>query len=162
MAHPSIDLARQFVERKLVPWPAFEGALIVGSVAVGEARSDSDVDMILVFDPLDVRIVPGEFAWSPTDDEFYPIVGPNAVEAHEIGGVQIDAKRLAIDDLESPDLPAGLLHDLAHGLVLFDRSGRLAAVIERLLAYPRERQRTDAFRHREWAWISQAKAAQTS
>ena len=48
--HAAIDLARQFVERKLEPWPAFEAALIKGSTAHGEAREDSDVDMVLVFD----------------------------------------------------------------------------------------------------------------
>lgn len=159
MTHPSIDLTRLFVERMLVPWQAFEAALIVGSIGVSEDRRDSDVDMVLVFDPLDVRIVPGEFAWSPTDDDFHPVVGPHAVEARDIGGVQIDAKRLSLEYLESADLPEGFLHELAHAVVLFDRSGRATEIIERRLAYPRERQRANAFRHRESAWINQAKAS---
>lgn len=132
--------------------------MIVGSIAAGEARTDSDVDMVLVFDPLDVRVVPGEFAWSPTDDNFYPVVGPDAVEAGDIGGVQIDAKRLSVDYLESADLPEGLLHELAHGLLLFDRTTRVEALVQRRVDYPLERRRETAFRHRDRAWIHQAKA----
>jgi hypothetical protein len=155
----SIDLARRFVDMKLAPWPQFEGAMVTGSFGHGEAREESDVDMVLVFDPLDVRIVPGEFAWSPEHEyEFFPVVGPSAVEAREIGGIQIDAKRMSIHDLESGDLNDGFLHELAHAVVLYDRTGRLREVLTRRLAYPEERRRQVAFRHRERAWIHQAKA----
>jgi hypothetical protein len=159
MAHESVELARRFVEEKLVPYPQFEAALVTGSFGHGEARDDSDVDMVLVFDPLDVRIVPGEFAWVPGGaEEFHPVVGPAAVEARDVGGVQIDAKRISIADLDSGDLADGTLHELAHALVLFDRTGRVTAVLERRLAYPPERRRSVSFRHRERAWIHQAKA----
>jgi hypothetical protein len=160
MPSAPIDLARRFVEDKLAPWAQFEAALVTGSFGHGEARDDSDVDMVLVFDPLDVRIVPGEFAWIPDSaEEFHPIVGPAAVEAREVGGVQIDAKRVSISYLESSDLSDGFLHELGHALVLYDRAGRVSAILERRLAYPAERRRLVSFRHREQAWIHQAKAS---
>jgi hypothetical protein len=160
MAQTAIDLAREFVERKLVPWAAFEAALITGSVGHGEARLNSDVDMILVFDPLDVRIVPGEFVWTPVaSDDFHPIVGAGAVEATEVGGIQIDAKRRSLDYIEKGDLADGFKHELAHALVLFDRSGRVGRILARRLAFPIDRRRALALRHREWAWIHQSKVS---
>src|ERR687887_207831 len=68
-----IELTRCFVQRKLVPWPEFRAAFIVGSVAHREARPDSDVDCLFVFDRLDERIVPAEFVWCPDTDAIYTI-----------------------------------------------------------------------------------------
>lgn len=160
MKETPIDLAREFVERELVPWPEFVAALITGSVGHDEARSNSDVDMILVFDPLDVRIVPGEFAWTPAaDDRFHPIMGPGAVEARDAGGIQVDSRRLSLDYIAHGDLSDDFRHELSHGLMLFDRSGRLGRVLERRLAFPLDRRRELALRHRELAWIHQSKAS---
>lgn len=41
MTETPIDLAREFVERELVPWPEFVAALTTGSVGHDEARSNS-------------------------------------------------------------------------------------------------------------------------
>ncbi len=56
--HSQIELMRRFVHRKLEVWPEFVAGLIVGSLAHEEARPDSDVDCVLVFDKLDEAIVP--------------------------------------------------------------------------------------------------------
>lgn len=152
---PSVDLARTFVERKLVPWPTFEAALIIGSIGHDEDRPDSDVDMVLLFDPLDLRIVPGEFVWTPADDQFHTI----RIEASDIGGVQIDAKRLSVGHLEQGELDDGFKHELAHAIPLFDRSGRVTKILEHRLSYPGERRRALALRHRGLAGIYQSKVA---
>lgn len=155
---PSINLARTFVERKLVPWPTLEAALIIGSIGHDEDRPDSDVDMVLLFDPLDLRIVPGEFVWTPADDQFHTIW----VEASDVGGVQIDAKRLSVEHLERDELDDGFKHELAHAITLFDRSGRVTKILERRLSYPDERRRALALRHRGGAGIYQSKVAAKS
>ena len=68
-----VALMREFVRRKLEVWPEFVAALVVGSIAHGEARSDSDVECVLVFDPLDEAIVPAEFVWVPATDNRKPM-----------------------------------------------------------------------------------------
>jgi hypothetical protein len=75
---PLVELARCFVERRLVPWPEFRAALVVGSVAHGEARPTSDVDCLFVFEPLDVRIVPAEFVRRPDTDTVHDIFSVDA------------------------------------------------------------------------------------
>lgn len=128
-----IELMRRFVHDKLEVWPEFVAALIVGSVAHGEATSDSDVDCVLVFDDLDEAMVPAEFVWVPATDAYHTIF---EVEACEVGGIQIDANRVALDDLRRQEWPEGFKHDLAHALVLYDRHQAVAEVIQERVAYP--------------------------
>lgn len=157
-----IHLARLFVERGLEPWPEFVAALIVGSVAHGEARPDSDVDCILVFDPLDERIVPAEFVWIPATGSYHTIF---EVGASEVGGIQIDAKRVSLGELRTHEWEEGLRHDLASALILADRRGKVAAVLEERLRYPDELRRSRVAEHyararyyaEEWrlqAWLA--------
>jgi hypothetical protein len=128
-----IELMRQFVHRELEHWPEFVGALVVGSVAHGEARPDSDVDCVLVFDPLDEAIVPAEFVWVRTTDTYHTIF---EVEASEVGGIQIGAKRVALDAFHQDPWSEGLKHDLAHAVILSDRHGAVAGILDARLAYP--------------------------
>jgi hypothetical protein len=128
-----IELMREFVHRKLEVWPEFVAALIVGSIAHGEARSDSDVDCVLVFDRMDEAIVPAEFVWVPATDAYHTIF---EVEASDVGGIQIDAKRIALDDVWRQEWPEGFKHELAHALVLYDRDQSIATILTQRLAYP--------------------------
>ena len=128
-----IELMREFVDRKLRVWPEFVAALIVGSIAHGEARSDSDVDCVLVFDKLDEAIVPAEFVWVPATDSYHTIF---EVEASDVGGIQIDAKRVALDDFRHLEWPEGLKHELAHALVFYDRDQSVATILEQRVVYP--------------------------
>lgn len=146
--NPQLALMRQFVHRKLEPWPQFRGALVVGSVAHGEARPDSDVDCVLVFDPLDEAIVPAELVLVPATDSYHTIF---EVEATEVGGVQIDAKRMALDELRHQEWPEGFRHDLAHALVLADRQGAIAEILRSRLAYPDEVRMERLRDHLGWA-----------
>jgi hypothetical protein len=124
---------RQFVHRKLEVWPEFAAALIVGSVAQGEARSDSDVDCVLVFDRLNEAIVPAEFVWVPATDAYHTIF---EVEALDVGGIQIDAKRIGLHEFRHQDWPEGFKHELAHALVLSDSQQTVSNILESRLAYP--------------------------
>lgn len=124
---------RQFVQRKLEGWPEFVALAIVGSVAHGEARPDSDIDCIMVFDTLDEAIVPAEFVWVPATDTFHTIF---EVEASDLGDVQIDAKRFALDDFRRQEWPEGIRHELAHAVMLFDRNQTVREIISERVAYP--------------------------
>jgi hypothetical protein len=128
-----IELMREFVHRKLEVWPEFVAALIVGSVAHVEARSDSDVDCVLVFDTLNEAIVPAEFVWVPASDTYHTIF---EVDASEVGGIQIDAKRMSLDDLRHQEWPEGFKHELAHALLLSDRRQSVSNILAERLAYP--------------------------
>ena len=143
-----VEMMRQFVQRKLEVWPEFVAALVVGSVAHGEARPDSDVDCVLVFDPLDEAIVPAEFVWVPATDSFHTIF---EVEASEVGGIQIDAKRVALDEFRQGAWPEGFKHDLAHAIVLHDRNRTVTGIIEQHVAYPESLRLTRIADHLGWA-----------
>jgi predicted nucleotidyltransferase len=143
-----VDLMRRFVRCKLEVWPEFVAALIVGSVAHGEARPDSDVDCVLVFDKLDEAIVPAEFVWVPATDAYHTIF---EVEASDVGGIQIDAKRVALDDLRRQEWPEGFKHELAHALVLYDRHQSLAELLKKRVAYPESVRLSRIRDHVGWA-----------
>ncbi len=128
-----LALMRQFVERKLEPWPEFQACLVVGSVAHGEARADSDVDCVFLFDPLDERMVPAEFVWSPTTDTYSTIF---EVDALAVGGVQIDAKRMSVAQFRSLAWEDGFKHELASAILLFDREAKIAPLLAERLRYP--------------------------
>ena len=128
-----LRLVRLFVERKLEVWPAFRAALLVGSVAYGEARPDSDVDCIFIFSPLDERIVPAEFVWEPTTDTFSTI---SEREASEVGGVQIDAQRISLDEWREQEWGDGRKHELGHALILHDKDGLIGPLLEQKTRYP--------------------------
>lgn len=146
--HSQVDLMRQFVQRKLEPWPEFVAALIVGSIAHKEARPDSDVDCILVFDPLDEAIVPAEFVWIPATDSYHTIF---EVEASDAGGIQIDVMRVALDDFRHQEWPESFKYELAHALVLVDRHQSVARIVEKRVAYPESLRLARIQEHAGWA-----------
>jgi predicted nucleotidyltransferase len=69
-----------------------QGVLVVGSVAAGTARNDSDIDAVVFFDPLDLYIVPAESIWREADGSFHSIfVDDTDIQEN---GLQVDLKRL--------------------------------------------------------------------
>jgi hypothetical protein len=62
-----------FIERELVPEPAVQAVIGIGSIVSGLARPDSDIDAIIFLDPFDWYIVPAEFKWCPSDNSFHSI-----------------------------------------------------------------------------------------
>ena len=143
-----IELMRLFVHRKLEVWPEFVAALIVGSVAHGEARSDSDVDCVLVFERLDEAIVPAEFVWVPATDSYHTIF---EVEASDVGGIQIDAQRVTLDDFRGQEWPESFKHEYAHAFVLFDRHQAVAEILKKRVAYPESLRLSRIRDHVSWA-----------
>lgn len=123
------DLLR-FVERCLVPYPAVQGVVGIGSIAAGTARPDSDIDAVVFFDPLDLYIVPAEFTWRESDDSFHSIFS-------DVEGVELDLARFDMAEWANPAFtwPEGYRAELAAGWVAFDRSERVAHLIAERTAY---------------------------
>jgi hypothetical protein len=130
-----IQRTRLLVERQLEPWPEFLAALVIGSVATGEARPDSDVDCLSVFERLDECIVPAEFVRQPEPDAISTIF---EVDADQNWAVQIDSKRVALADFFAAEWEDGLKHELSQAIVLFDREGLLLPQIAGKLHYSDE------------------------
>ena len=66
-----VGQVRDLIAARLAGEPSFRGAVVTDSVAYGDARADSDVDMFLLFSPLDLAIVPGDFVWSPRKGRYF-------------------------------------------------------------------------------------------
>lgn len=45
----------------------------MGSVATGAARADSDIELVLFMDPVNLHLVPAEAIWAPGTDTFHSI-----------------------------------------------------------------------------------------
>ena len=82
----------KFVRRHL-DRPHVAGVAVVGSVATGEARPDSDVDAYVFLDRDDPWLVPAEAIWVEADDTFHSIFADDP--AVESVGLQVDLHRLS-------------------------------------------------------------------
>ncbi len=128
-----------FIERVLVPEPAVQAVIAVGSVASGLARVDSDIDAIVFLDPFDGHIVPAECCWCPSDGSFHSIFSEEGVGEE---CMQLDFARLDLAAWADPshDWPEERRAELCEGWIAFDRSGEVAELIATRTAY------TDAIR----------------
>ena len=79
-----------FIELELLPEPAVQAVIGIGSIANGLARPDSDIDAVVFLDPFDTYITPAEFVWCPSDKSFHSIFSdvPGVGE-----GIQFDFRR---------------------------------------------------------------------
>ena len=125
-----------FVERALKPDPAVQVVIGIGSLAMGLARPDSDIDAVVFLDPFDWYVVPAEFTWRPADGTFHSIFSQEAWVESE--GVQFDLARFDLARWSDPAYtwPEGFRAELAEGWVAFDRAGRVTALIAERTAYP--------------------------
>jgi Nucleotidyltransferase domain len=118
-----------FVHRKLMVEPAVQGVLVVGSVARGTARDDSDIDAVVFLDPFDLYIVPAESIWREADDSFHSIM----VEDTDLeeNGLQLDLKRLSWQLWRDPahEWPEPMRAELASAWIAFDRNGKITSLV---------------------------------
>lgn len=130
-----------FIQREVVTEPAVQSVVVIGSVAAGTARSDSDIDAVVFLDPYDLYAVPAEFQWRPEDGSFHSIF----VEVE--GAVQFDFKRLDLAEWSRPThvWPEPLLGELSEGWAAYDPDGRVGRLVTERTAYPDEvrRERLD-------------------
>lgn len=64
---------RHFIDTVVVPAPAIQGVVAIGSLASALARPDSDLDVVVFFDPMDWYVLPAEATWQPRDNTFHSI-----------------------------------------------------------------------------------------
>ncbi len=125
---------KEFVRRVLEPEPAVKGVVGIGSIATGHMRPDSDVDVVLFLDPLDLYIVPAEAIWRPEDDTYHSIF------AEGVEGLQLDFIRLGWQQWADPEFewPEARRAELASGWPVHDPSGETAKLIAVRTDYPED------------------------
>lgn len=126
---------KAFIERVLEPEAAVQGVVGIGSIATGNSRPDSDIDVVVFFDPIDWYIIPGEFLWRPSDGTFHEIfTGDEAVLEESIS---LDCLRLDLRHWSAPAFvwPEARRAELSTGWIVFDRDGRVTELIAKRTAY---------------------------
>ena len=126
-----------FIGRMLEPEPAVRAVIGIGSIAVGPARPDSDIDAVVFLDPFDPYIVPAEALWCPTDGSFHSIFSK---EVSEEPCLRLDFLRLDLAEWADPAFawPEPRRAELQGGWVAFDRDGSVTELIAARTAYTDE------------------------
>lgn len=126
-----------FIEHALVPEPAVQAVIGIGSLATGRARPDSDIDALVLLAPFDPYIVPAEFVWCPDDDSYHSIFSAAAGRPDYL---QFDFTRLDLAAWKQPgfELPEGRRAELTQGWPAFTRSDEIPALIARQTVYTDE------------------------
>lgn len=129
---------RTFIERKLEPASCVCGVIGIGSIATGAMRANSDIDAIVLMQPLDLYVAPAEAIWMPEDDSFHSIFSQDAIVQEQ--GIQLDLVRADMTAWSNPNyaLEEGRLAELAEGWIAFDRAGKVARMVYARTAYPDE------------------------
>ena len=114
-----------YIEKEILTDTAVQGIVVIGSVAKGIARADSDIDAVVFLDPFDLYAVPAESKWRPEAGTFHSIFAdlPDAI--------QLDFHRVDLAQWEAPSFvwPESLCAELNEGWVAFDRNGRIQPLI---------------------------------
>ncbi len=136
---PATEIKRNelkaFIDRVLEPVAAVQGVVAIGSIATGKARADSDIDIVVFFEPLDWYIIPAEFLWRPSDGSFHQIFTEDEAVLND--HIPIDALRLDLRRWEDPAIvwPEARRAEFGKGWIAFDRDGRVTELIAKHTAY---------------------------
>jgi hypothetical protein len=119
------DLSR-FIQQEIVPETSVQGVVVIGSVAKGIARDDSDIDAVIFLDPFDLYAIPAEFKWRFEEGTFHGIFSD--VE----NSLQLDCTRLDLQEWSKPThvWTESLCAELSEGWLAFDRLGQICKLIE--------------------------------
>jgi hypothetical protein len=124
-----------FIHDQLAPKPPVQAVVVVGSVASGMARDDSDIDAVIFLEPLDLYIVPAESIWWSEDGRFHSSFTENSlIQEH---GLQLDFKRFDLAAWRAPARvwPEPLLAELSSGWVAYDRRGEIGQLLAERTRY---------------------------
>jgi len=126
-----------YIEREVITDPSVQGVVVIGSVATGTARADSDIDAVVFLEPFDLYAVPAECKWRPDDGTFHGIF--SAVP----GAIQLDFKRVDLKEWSNPAYvwPEPICAELSRGWVAFERDDRIGRLIAERTAYSDELRR---------------------
>jgi len=124
-----------FIERVLQPEQSVQAVVGIGSIATGQMQPDSDMDIVVFFDPMDWYVIPAEFIWRPVDGSYHSIF----IEDEEVRqeGIELDCLRLDLQQWSagSFEWPEGRKAELCDGWVAYDRRGEITPLIEEKTAY---------------------------
>ena len=142
------ELSR-FIQQEVIPETSVQGVVVIGSVAKGIARDDSDIDAVVFLEPFDPYAIPAEFKWRPDDRSFHGIF--SEVE----NSVQIDCKRLSLQEWSKPThvWPESICAELSEGWLAFDRNSQIQKLIVERTYFNDEIRRErldDAIEHLDW------------
>ncbi|MCP4602206.1 MAG: nucleotidyltransferase domain-containing protein [Proteobacteria bacterium] len=124
-----------YIEREVIMDPSVQGVVVIGSVATGTARADSDIDAVVFLEPFDLYAVPAECKWHPDDGTFHGIF--SAVP----GAIQLDfVKRVDLREWSNPTYvwPEPICAELSQGWVAFERDDRMGRLIAERTTYSDE------------------------
>ena len=118
------ELSR-FIQQEVIPETSVQGVVVIGSVAKGIARADSDIDAVLFLKPFDLYAIPAEFKWRFDDRSFHGIF--REVE----NSIQLDCKRLDLQEWSKAAhvWPESLCAELSEGWLAFDRHDQIRKLI---------------------------------
>lgn len=118
------ELSR-FIQQEIIPETSVQGIVVIGSVAKGIARADSDIDAVIFLEPFDLYAIPAEFKWRSDDGSFHGIF--REVE----NSIQLDFKRLNLQEWSKPThvWPESLCAELSEGWLAFDRHDQIGKLI---------------------------------
>jgi hypothetical protein len=123
------------VKHLLEPHNEVEGVVAVGSIASGNARIESDIDIIIFMSPINHYIVPAESIWCPWDDSFHSIfIDDDKIQAN---GIHLDVTLRDLAKWSDPSFhwPEYDRAGLADGWIAFDRRGQIKFLIDSRTKY---------------------------
>lgn len=127
MTEPTPDTLRlrrlldRFLQRHARSHQCVRAVVVYGSVALGTAGPDSDLDAFVVMDPVDTALLPAEAIWNPERDDFRSIFSKEPLAAGEL---QLDLARVSLEAWTSEEpWPTATRAALTHRWVAFERPG---------------------------------------
>jgi hypothetical protein len=153
LAQTKLDLVQRYVDTELSRWPQVQGIAVVGSVAQGTCRADSDVDAYVFFHPaVEEAVVPAESYYVFSTGEYHHIFADLKSLGVDGPYLHLDAKRVALSALEVDDaLFEGERAQLAAAILAWNRDGRLASQLSDYVHYPEGLRRSRLLSHLGWA-----------
>ena len=142
------ELSR-FIRQEVIRETSVQGMVVIGSVAKGIARADSDIDAVVFLEPFDLYAIPAEFKWRPDDGTFHGIFS-------EVGNsIQLDLKRLDLQEWSKSThvWPESICAELSEGWLAFDRNSDIQKLIAKQTYFSdeiRQERLDDAIVHLDW------------
>ncbi len=138
-----------FIRREVIPESSIQGLVVIGSVAKGIARADSDLDAVVFLDPFEPYAIPAEFKWRPVDGTYHGIF------SHVENYIQLDLKRLDLQEWSKPThvWPESLCAELSEGWLAFARNNFIHELIAERTCFTdeiRQERLADAIVHLDW------------
>jgi hypothetical protein len=142
------ELSR-FVHQEIIKETSVQGVIVIGSVAKGIARADSDIDAVVFLKPFDLYAIPGEFKWRSDDGTFHGIF--SEVE----NSIQLDFKRLDLQEWSKSThvWPESICAELSEGWLAFDRNNLIQKLVAERTDFNdeiRQERLDDAIVHMNW------------